>query len=146
MYSLSGVPPERQKIMMKGGSLGDEGWGKIKLVNVSWKFIYWLTFVHKVRLHSIIGWIELKFLRVPLFFNFNVDFFLISCFLLIKIKLLWYSLSHNVWLTSNLEQIKTLQVTNIIPSSHPLSQKPFKVPKIVFFFKCCVLSNKGHIR
>lgn len=33
MYSLSGVPPERQKIMMKGGVLGNDGWGKIKLVN-----------------------------------------------------------------------------------------------------------------
>jgi len=29
LYSLSGVPPERQKVMLRGGVLGDHEWGKL---------------------------------------------------------------------------------------------------------------------
>lgn len=31
LYSLTGVPPDRQKVMCKGGMLGDEEWGKVVL-------------------------------------------------------------------------------------------------------------------
>ena len=32
IYSLTGVPPERQKIMVKGGTLKDDSdWGKVAL-------------------------------------------------------------------------------------------------------------------
>eukprot|EP00794_Sanderia_malayensis_P004731 gene4731-5354_t len=33
MYALSGVPPDRQKIMSKGATLKDESWGTFKLKN-----------------------------------------------------------------------------------------------------------------
>lgn len=34
LFSLTGVPPERQKVMMPGGLLGDTSYGRIKLRNV----------------------------------------------------------------------------------------------------------------
>jgi hypothetical protein len=34
LYSLSGVSPERMKLMIKGQSIKDDDWGKIKLQDV----------------------------------------------------------------------------------------------------------------
>ena len=31
LFALTGVQPEKQKVMLKGAILGDESWGKIKL-------------------------------------------------------------------------------------------------------------------
>jgi ubiquitin carboxyl-terminal hydrolase 14 len=31
LFSLTGVPPERQKVMAKGGMLGNDSWGKVSL-------------------------------------------------------------------------------------------------------------------
>lgn len=35
IYALTGVLPERQKVMCKGVALKDDDWGNIKLSNVS---------------------------------------------------------------------------------------------------------------
>ncbi|MGH0151935.1 UNVERIFIED_CONTAM: hypothetical protein FKN15_055145 [Acipenser sinensis] len=35
LFALTGVQPERQKVMVKGGTLKDEEWGNIKIKNVS---------------------------------------------------------------------------------------------------------------
>ena len=33
LFSLSNVPSERQKIMVKGQNIGDDSWGKVTLTN-----------------------------------------------------------------------------------------------------------------
>lgn len=38
IFALTGVQPERQKVVCKGVTLRDDGWGNFKLTNVS-KFI-----------------------------------------------------------------------------------------------------------
>lgn len=35
LFALTGVQPERQKVMLKGMTLKDEDWGNIKLKDVS---------------------------------------------------------------------------------------------------------------
>ena len=35
LFTLTGVQPERQKVMVKGGTLKDNEWGNIKLKDVS---------------------------------------------------------------------------------------------------------------
>lgn len=37
LFALTGVQPERQKVMIKGATLKDADWGNIKLSNVSIK-------------------------------------------------------------------------------------------------------------
>lgn len=36
LFALTGVQPERQKVMLKGTTLKDSDWGDIKLKDVSW--------------------------------------------------------------------------------------------------------------
>lgn len=38
LFALTGVQPERQKVMLKGMTLKDEEWGNIKLKDVSLTF------------------------------------------------------------------------------------------------------------
>lgn len=35
IFTLTGVQPHRQKVMCKGATLKDDGWGNVKLNNVS---------------------------------------------------------------------------------------------------------------
>lgn len=35
LFALTGVQPERQKVMLKGSTLKDNDWGNIKLTDVS---------------------------------------------------------------------------------------------------------------
>lgn len=39
LFALTGVQPERQKVMLKGMTLKDEDWGIMKLKDVSFYFI-----------------------------------------------------------------------------------------------------------
>lgn len=39
LFALTGVQPERQKVMVKGSTLKDTDWGTIKLANVNIKLV-----------------------------------------------------------------------------------------------------------
>lgn len=40
LFALTGVQPERQKVMLKGMTLKDDDWGNLKLKDVMNKYIY----------------------------------------------------------------------------------------------------------
>lgn len=40
LFALTGVQPERQKVMLKGMTLKDDDWGNLKLKDVVIIFIY----------------------------------------------------------------------------------------------------------
>lgn len=40
LFALTGVQPERQKVMLKGMTLKDDDWGNLKLKDVIKKYIY----------------------------------------------------------------------------------------------------------
>lgn len=39
LFALTGVQPERQKVMLKGTTLKDSDWGNVKLKDVCWKSV-----------------------------------------------------------------------------------------------------------
>lgn len=39
LFALTGVQPERQKVMVKGSTLKDSDWGNVRLANVSIKLV-----------------------------------------------------------------------------------------------------------
>lgn len=55
LFSLTGIPPERQKIMMPGGILGNDNFNGIKLKDVGNLYLYVIYEGHEYNVSWVCG-------------------------------------------------------------------------------------------